>query len=415
MLTLRVAIIGAGRMGKIRALSARAHPQCEVVHVSDQAADLARALSLEFSCSYGTHWRQAVERDDVDAVVVATPHKFLAPIAAAAVRHGKYVFCEKPMARSSTEGKEILAALGRSKDATLAPAVVVGYTLRHHAAIARAKELVSSGAIGEPFYVRGRYGHGGRSGYEREWRGNRELAGGGELLDQGVHLIDLSRWILGEFSQVFGFVNSYFWKPEQKSSCHDSTGELSADESLGGKNVEDNAFILMRTAQEKTAMLHVSWTQWKNLFTFEIFGPQGSVSVDGLGGSYGEERLTLARRLSGGGAPEMTEIRFNQVASAGNGGDGWRANQEEAAITVTTNCWDEEWADFVRAIEKPNPKRAATAADGYENLKIVDALYHSARHNTPVNLNSFHRHSEGESKKLDVACSAPVSEVHGQL
>ncbi len=131
--------------------------------------------------------------------------------------------------------------------------------------------MVLDGAVGELMYIRGRYGHGGRLGYAQEWRAQPEVSGGGELLDQGTHVIDLARWFLGDFSDVFGHVGTYFWDMP----------------------VEDNAFILMRSADAKVAWLHVSWSEWKNLFCFEIFGKSGKLQIDGLGGSYGTEVLTF--------------------------------------------------------------------------------------------------------------------------
>ncbi|MBC8074680.1 MAG: Gfo/Idh/MocA family oxidoreductase, partial [Chloroflexales bacterium] len=132
--------------------------------------------------------------------------------------------------------------------------------------------------------IRGRYGHGGRVGYEREWRANPAIAGGGELLDQGVHLIDLARWFVGDFVSVSGHVATYFWSMP----------------------VEDNGFALLKTASNQVAWLHASCTEWKNLFCFEIFGRDGKLQIDGLGGSYGVERLSFYRMLPQMGPPETT-------------------------------------------------------------------------------------------------------------
>jgi predicted dehydrogenase len=408
MSPLRVAIIGAGRMGRIRALSASAHPACTVVHVSDVVGALAQSLAAEIGCSSGVDWQSPLERSDVDAVVVATPHKFLSTIASAALRAGKYVFCEKPMARNAHEAEHILnSSAGFRRDTILNQKrsdhqMIVGYTLRHHPAVAFAKRLVAEDAIGEPFCVRGRYGHGGRSGYDKEWRGSVELSGGGELLDQGVHLIDLSRWFLGEFYQVLGAVNSYFWNSWQAPSCVGiSLGTLPTTEFSGQlAEVEDNAFMLLRTRKGQTAMLHVSWTQWKNLFSFEVFGPKGFVIVEGLGGSYGQEQLTIARRSDSGGPPEMQQILFNQPRDPGMGICPDRQIDEyflqsQSNIALQTSCWDEEWADFVRAVRKPLTGsrhsaviNSANVLDGCQNLKIVDAVYESARTGAAVTLNN---------------------------
>jgi predicted dehydrogenase len=160
----------------------------------------------------------------------------------------------------------------------------VGFNHRFHPACQRAHEIFDSGTIGPLLYIRGRYGHGGRLGYEREWRASPEIAGGGELLDQGVHLIDLARWFAGEFTDVEGDVATFFWNMP----------------------VEDNGFMHLRTAAGQLAWLHASCTEWKNLFSFEIFCRNGKLQIDGLGGSYGVERLTFYRMLPQMGPPETT-------------------------------------------------------------------------------------------------------------
>jgi predicted dehydrogenase len=154
-------------------------------------------------------------------------------------------------------------------------------------------------------YVRGRYGHGGRIGYDKEWRFDRAISGGGELVDQGSHLIDLAHWFLGDLTEVQSALRTYFW---------------SAD-------VEDNCFLLLGTATGQVAWLHATWTEWKNMFSFEIVGRTGKLVVDGLGGSYGVESLTFYRMLPQLGPPETTrwewpfpdrswEVEFEEFAAA---------------------------------------------------------------------------------------------------
>jgi predicted dehydrogenase len=133
-------------------------------------------------------------------------------------------------------------------------------------------------------FIRGRYGQGGRLGMEKEWRGNPQISGGGEMLDQGVHLIDLSRWFLGDFTQVTGTVVNYFWNWQ----------------------VEDNGFAMLRTPGGQIAWLHASCTEWKNLFSFEIYGKVGKLHIEGLGGSYGVERLSHYQMLPQMGPPPTT-------------------------------------------------------------------------------------------------------------
>ena len=210
-------------------------------------------------------------------VIIATPHDTLAEITLAAVDAGKHVLVEKPGARFASELSPVLAARDRKH-----VQVHVGFNHRYHRSLRKAKELVSSGVLGELMFIRGRYGHGGRVGYEKEWRANPAISGGGELIDQGPHLIDLSRWFLGEFTHVEGHAETYFWKMP----------------------VDDNGFMLLRTERNQTAFLHVSCTEWKNLFSLEIYGTDGKLDLNGLGGSYGVESITWYKMLPEMGPPE---------------------------------------------------------------------------------------------------------------
>jgi predicted dehydrogenase len=166
--------------------------------------------------------------------------------------------------------------------------VRVGYNHRYHPACLKALEIFQSGALGPILFLRGRYGQGGRIGYDKEWRADPKLSGGGELIDQGVHLIDLAGIFLGPFTQVDGHVATYFWKMP----------------------VDDNAFLSLRNAEGRTAWLHASCTEWKNLFSLEIYGRDGKLHWEGLGGSYGLERLSYYKMLPEMGPPETTIYEY---------------------------------------------------------------------------------------------------------
>jgi predicted dehydrogenase len=382
-----------------------AHPNSALVEIVDAVESKARALAEEVGCLAGTSWEKLLTRPDIDAVVVATPHKFLSPIAVAALRAGKYVFCEKPMARTAAEAEGAVRAVNSAPQGEARQTadgggsrLIVGYTLRHYPGIARAKEFVMSGIIGEPFCVRGRYGHGGRVGYEKEWRSNRELSGGGELMDQGVHLIDLSRWFLGEFRRVTGFVHNYFWARREAQEHEPGPTALTVDPTGVSQHIdelEDNAFMLLKNPQGKTAMLHVSWTQWKNMFSFEVFGSKGSVTVEGLGGNYGPQRLILATRRHSDGPPEIRELSFDNPIDPSSGGTTANELHDPFRTLAATpgSCWYQEWTSFLHAVRAhksgsgdDRQNSSATAADGWENLRIVDAIYRSARENTVIDL-----------------------------
>jgi predicted dehydrogenase len=275
---VNVGIIGCGLVGQKRARAVgEGH---RVVAVADTVRDRAGHLASQHpGCVVAPDAAALVARSDVDLVVVATTNDSLASLTGAAVDRGKHVIVEKPAARRASELTPIAEAAR-----TRSLVVKVGFNHRFHPAFLKAREIWDSGVCGPLMFIRARYGHGGRLGMEREWRGNPALSGGGEMLDQGVHLIDLSRWFAGDFVEVQGRVERYFWNWP----------------------VEDNGFVLLRTAKGCIAWLQASCTEWKNLFSFEIYGRNAKLQIDGLGGSYGVERLTFYRMRPEMGPPEST-------------------------------------------------------------------------------------------------------------
>ena len=329
-----VGIIGCGLIGAKR--SAALGKESRLVAVTD--TDVARARRLAAAtpgCLAVDDSRTLIATPGVDVVIVATTNDALAPIAAASVSAGKHVLVEKPAARRAAELTEI-------EDASRTAGVVVkvGFNHRFHPAFERAHAIFAAGDIGPLMYMRARYGHGGRIGYEREWRADPVIAGGGELLDQGVHLIDLARWFAGDFTDVRGHVATYFWNMP----------------------VEDNGFLWLTTTSGQVAWLHASCTEWKNLFSFEIFCRDGKLQIDGLGGSYGVERLSFYRMLPAMGPPETTIWEYP-------GPDGsWRA----------------EYLHFLECIGTGR-RPSGDLADARAALEIVDRVYDAAARRRAAN------------------------------
>ena len=228
--------------------------------------------------------------------MVATVNAALTPLACQAAEAGKHVLVEKPVGIS-------VAELDRLEQVAARKGVLVraAYNHRFHPACLKALELWRSGALGPILFVRGRYGQGGRLGYEKEWRADPTVSGGGELIDQGVHLIDLAGIFLGDFTIVEGHVATYFWNMP----------------------VDDNAFLSLRNQQGGTAWLHVSCTEWKNLFSFEIYGRDAKLHWEGLGGSYGLERLYYYKMLPQMGPPETTIFEYPR------GDESWKLEMVE--------------------------------------------------------------------------------------
>jgi predicted dehydrogenase len=336
---MRVAIIGCGVIGRRRSQVVRAAGHAEVVVVADIDEDRAAEAGRAAGCAWTTDWADAVAREDVDAVVVATSNKWLSPVSLAALESGKHVLCEKPAGRTPDEVRHLMEAADH-RGLTFK----IGFNLRHAPAIARAHALCSQGAIGDVTYLRARYGHGGRPGMESEWRCDAAVSGGGELLDQGVHVIDLCRWFAGDFGEVFAYTANRCWPAPP-----------------GVEGVEDNAFVLLRATSGTVASLHVSWTQWKNLFSLEVFGTDGYAVVEGLGGSYGPSTLHLGRRQRAGGAPEESCEEF--VGSEGS--------------------WAPEWREFTSAIAEDR-QPLGSGLDALRVAEMVHGAYESARNGSAV-------------------------------
>jgi predicted dehydrogenase len=322
-----IGIIGCGLIGQKRARALGTGGR--LVAASDRDSGRASTLARGSDARVHANWRELIADPAVEVVLVATLHDSLAEITHAAVAAGKHVLVEKPAARRSAELLPVAAA---AKAAGVK--VRVGFNHRYHRSLRKARELFESGVLGELMFVRARYGHGGRVGYDREWRADPELSGGGELIDQGPHLIDLARWFLGEFPHVQGFAHTYYWDMP----------------------VDDNGFLLLRTERQQTAFLHASCTEWKNLFSMEIYGRDGKLDLNGLGGSYGVERLTWYRMLPEMGPPETTSWEYPM------GDDSW-------AVELA------EFYEDIRLDRQP----AAGLPDAIAALKIIETVYEASK------------------------------------
>jgi predicted dehydrogenase len=320
---LGVAIIGCGLIGQKRAKALG--DGGVLLACADKQLVRAESLAKSLGGKAFSDWHDVLLMPEVDLVIVATLHDSLAEITLAAVEAGKHVLVEKPAARTSDELEPVIAA-----SAKRGVKVHVGFSHRYHRALRKAKEIVDAGEVGELMFIRARYGHGGRPGYDREWRADPALSGGGELIDQGPHLIDLARWFLGDFSEIQGFAHTYFWDMP----------------------VDDNGFMILRTPAKLAAFLHVSCTEWKNTFSMEIYGKIGKLEISGLGGSYGVERLTHYRMLAEMGPPETLAWEY----------------------PMADNSWAVEMEEVYDDIHKDRATSAGLG-DAYQALKIIEKIY----------------------------------------
>jgi len=333
---MRVGIIGAGLQARRRAPVLRNFPGMDLVVISAAHLEQAEKLAGNMQCEAAVGWETVVQRNDLDAVIVCTPPDLHAEISIAAMESGKHVLCEKPLTRTIEEAQKMVD-VSRQSDRVLK----CGFNHRHHPAFLQMHAWFLEGRIGDPLFIRCVYGIGGRPGYENEWRANPAIVGGGHFMEQGIHAVDLSRWFLGDFAQVMAFVETQFWPISP---------------------LEENTFALYRTAGGSIASIHSSLTQWKNIFDFEIGGTDGYMSVEGLGGGYGTEKLIFGRRdFAAPFGDEITEFRGED------------------------RSWMTEWREFVVAIQE-NREPLGTAIDGLEAMKLVHAAYKSASTKSAVDL-----------------------------
>lgn len=318
---MRIGLIGCGLIGRKRVQAAAGHP---VVSVYDRNPAAAAAVAGPVGAAVAASV-EALLHADIDTVIVATTHDSLAPLAIQAVTAGKHVLVEKPAGRTVQEVARLAEAARQHRRV-----VKVGFNHRFHPAMQQAHAIVAGGEIGPLMFIRGRYGHGGRVGYEAEWRCVAEISGGGELVDQGSHLIDLSRWFLGELELEYAATPTYFWN-------------------IG---VDDNAFLALRGAEGCMAWLHASWTEWKNSFSLEIYGRTGKLAIDGLGGSYGTERLAFYRMTPEMGPPQTTIWEY----------------------PFPDRSWDLEFADFAAAIAG-NGRPCGDIQDALAMHRLIDRAY----------------------------------------
>jgi predicted dehydrogenase len=331
-----VAIIGAGLQARRRVPAIKEEPGFQLVEVVDRIEDRARSFANQFGGRASAEWRPVVKHPSVDVVLVLTYPDSHAEIAIAAMEAGKDVLCEKPLTRTEKEAREVIEVVKRT-----GRILKCGFNHRHHPAILQAHQLFGSGDIGKPAFGRGRYGIAGRQGIEKEWRSDPKIVSGGQLMEQGIHLVDLFRWFLGDFRRVTGLMSTTHW-PIQP--------------------LEDNGFVVMQNHSGVVVSIHSSLTQWINLFEFEIYGDKGSLTVQGLGSSYGVEKLIVNH--------------FDPIGPFSHQTFEYRSGD---------TSWKSEWQEFVQAVANRR-EPIGTALDGLRAMEIVNAAYSASKTGQTVTL-----------------------------
>lgn len=322
---INTGIIGYGKVGKIRRKIIDNHPQMKLIAINDKV----KPHDDEINCNFYKNYKDLLNQD-LDAVFICTPNKFTPTITLDALNKKKHVFCEKPPGRTDDDVKKIIAAEKKNPELKLK----FGFNHRYHDGIIEAKSIVDSGRLGPILWLRGIYGKSGGLGFEKQWRSKKDIAGGGILLDQGIHMLDLFRYFCGDFEEVKSFVNNLYWNID----------------------VEDNVFAIFRNKKNQTAMIHSSSTQWKHMFRFEIFMEKGYVIVTGILSStmsYGQENLITAKR-------QFEDESYRP----GN-------PREEIIYFGEDNSWTHEVNEFANCILNDKPVINGTSKDALHVMEMI--------------------------------------------
>jgi len=352
-MTLKALILGYGYMGEIRRRVVEELPEFELVGICDPFLDPAKAGA---ACAHWSEYTRAIDAAKPDIVFVCAPNLYAPDMCIYALDKGAHVFCEKPPGRDLSDIKRIIEAEQRHPELKL----MFGFNHRHHPAIVEAKSMVDAGRMGRIIWMRGVYGKSGGQGrdFERSWRNDPAISGGGILLDQGIHMLDLFRFFAGDFEEVYGMLSTSYWNIP----------------------VEDNAQVLLRNAKGQMAQLHSTATLWKHTFRLEIGLEGGYLTIQGLlskTGSYGRETLTVGRRPADDeetpvGNPREEIIHFDKDLS-----------------------WEAQAHELVNCIQNDLPVSDSSSRDALKVMEIIDAVYRQSpadhRSGTPVKV-------EGEVK-----------------
>ncbi len=327
---LKCGIIGYGYMGVIRHRILGQHPDTELLMVCETNP---HKLTEDYEFAVVKDSIEVIE-SDVDAVFVCTPNHLIPDLAIKCLERGKNVFCEKPPGRTLNDLMRIMNAEKNNPRAKL----MFGFNHRFHPGVMKAKAIVDSGRMGKIILLRGLYGKSGGKNFSKSWRNELQISGGGILLDQGIHMLDLFNFFLGGFTSVKSFLSNSQWNFD----------------------VEDNAVVILKNETKQLAMLHSSATFWKHMFQLDIILENGYLKVEGLlskTGSYGRETLIIGRRQF----EDETEAIGNP--------------SEETIYFDNDKSWGLELNQFVDCIVNDEPVMVSNSSDAYNVMELVHLCY----------------------------------------
>jgi predicted dehydrogenase len=324
---LKVGIAGFGVVGQRRRHYIDKHPALETVAVCDNVfgKDINSIIGLRCYKNY-----QSLLKEPLDLLFVSLPNYLAPEVTIGGLESGMHVFCEKPPGIDVADIERVYQVKLKYPNLQLK----YGFNHRYHYSVKDALKLINSGELGEIISLRGVYGKSSLVPFVGSWRSERKYSGGGILLDQGIHMVDLMRLFVGEFTEVKSFISNDFWK------C----------------DVEDNAFALLRDNLGRVAMLHSSATQWQHKFSLEVSLSKGYIELSGiLSGtkSYGQEKLIVGRRNT-----------------LNTGSDSETVNNY-----LKDDSWKNEIYDFAEVIINKEQNHSGTVEEALATMKLVYKIY----------------------------------------
>ena len=329
---LKCAIVGYGYMGKIREKVIRENPRLDLVGICETDPSLRKEIR---NCRAFESFEKILNQD-VDIMFVCTPNLYSPEICIKSMKKGTHVFCEKPPGRNVGDIKKIIEAENSQVK------LMFGFNHRFHPGIIKAKVVIDSERLGKIVNIRGLYGKSGGKDFRNSWKNNKKISGGGILLDQGIHMLDLFRYFCGDFEYVKSFINNSFWKFD----------------------IEDNAYVILKNKKGQNAFFHSSATMWNHTFRIDITLEEGYIVVEGLlskTGSYGREKIVIGKR------------QFEDEASAvGN-------PEEEVTYFDRDKSWSIEIDKFIECIDLDNKVTISSSDDALKVMEIIEKSYKDAK------------------------------------
>jgi len=326
---IKTAIAGYGVVGKKRHFYLKQNPNFSVVAICDQNKDNfdTKYHQINFFESY-----KKLLSMDLDAVFICMSNDMAAEVTIAFLKNNINVFCEKPPARNLKELKKVIIQEKKNPNIKL----MYGFNHRYHDSVQEALKIIKSNKLGKIINIKGSYGKSQLITFNQTtWRTKRSIAGGGVLLDQGIHIVDLIRLFIGEIIEVKSFISNNFWKFD----------------------VEDNAYAILRTSKNVYAIIHSSATQWRHRFNLEINLTKGSLILEGIlsgSKSYGEEKLTI--------------VQANPFKDNGN-------PKEKIIKYVNDPSWKKEIQNFADTLIKNHSVVLSSSRDAINCMKVIYLIY----------------------------------------